>query len=57
MPALRYAGSRKYRIYRIYRKYHQGYGYPGLDRSQRVRWPDLDPSQRVRWRGDGFYWV
>jgi hypothetical protein len=54
MPALRYAGSRKYRIYR---KYHQGYGYPGLDRCQRVRWPDLDPSQRVRWRGDGFYWV
>jgi len=46
MPALRYAGGRKYRKYR---KYQSGYGSPDLDPSQRVRWPALDPGQRVRW--------
>jgi hypothetical protein len=34
MPALRYAGGRKYRKYR---KYQSGYGSPDLGPGQRVR--------------------
>jgi hypothetical protein len=54
MPALRYAGGRKYRKYR---KYQSGYGSPDLGPGQRVRWPALDPGQRVRWQRGGVFWV